>query len=98
MNTYYLIFIPVAIAIAYSIYIMLWLKKQPSGSEKMQEISLAILVGSAAYLNRQYKTLAVFTILVFLPDRIIWAGDFNLVSAKKPQAKKADAKNQSHNH
>ncbi len=64
---YYLIFIPVAAAILYSIYIMLWLKKQPSGNEKMREISLAIQAGSSAYLNRQYKTVA----LVALPLLII---------------------------
>ncbi len=58
MNIYYLIFAPVAIAIAYSAYIMLWLKKQPSGNEKMREISHAIQLGSSAYLNRQYKTVA----------------------------------------
>ncbi len=58
MNTLYLIFAPVAIAIAYSAYIMLWLKKQPSGNEKMREISHAIQVGSSAYLNRQYKSIA----------------------------------------
>ncbi|TSC81311.1 MAG: K(+)-stimulated pyrophosphate-energized sodium pump, partial [Parcubacteria group bacterium Gr01-1014_19] len=55
----YLIFVPVAIALAYSAYIMLWLKKQPEGNEKMREISAAIQEGSAAYLNRQYKSVAI---------------------------------------
>lgn len=59
MNTYYLIFIPVAIAILYSAYIIFWLRKQPNGNEKMVEISKAIQVGSSAYLNRQYKTIAI---------------------------------------
>ncbi len=58
MNLYYLIFAPVVIAITYSSYIMLWLKKQPSGNEKMRAISRAIQVGSSAYLNRQYKSIA----------------------------------------
>src|SRR3989344_1289557 len=57
--TNYLIFVPVAIAILYSAYIILWLRKQPSGNEKMQEISRAIQIGSSAYLNRQYKTIAI---------------------------------------
>ncbi len=58
MNIYYLIFTPVAVAIGYSVYIMLWLKKQPAGNDKMKEISHAIQLGSSAYLNRQYKTVA----------------------------------------
>ncbi len=65
MNIYYLIFAPVAIAIAYSAYIMLWLKKQPSGNDKMREISHAIQLGSSAYLNRQYKTIAVVGVPLF---------------------------------
>lgn len=55
---YYLIFVPVGLAILYSVYIIFWLKKQPSGNDKMQEISRAIQVGSSAYLNRQYKAVA----------------------------------------
>lgn len=64
---YYLIFVPVAIAILYSVYIIFWLKKQPNGNERMREISKAIQVGSSAYLNRQYKTVA----LVGLPILVI---------------------------
>src|SRR3989344_1895467 len=71
---YYLIFIPVVIAIAYSAYIMLWLKKQPSGNDKMREISRAIQEGSSAYLNRQYKTIAFVGIplLVILYFALGW--------------------------
>ena len=55
----YLIFGPVVIALVYSVYIMLWLKKQSAGNDKMREISTAIQEGSAAYLNRQYKSVAI---------------------------------------
>ncbi len=67
--TNYLIYVPVALAVAYAAYLMLWLKKQPKGSEKMQEISKAIQVGSRAYLNRQYRTVAIVALVLFV---IIW--------------------------
>ncbi|MFZ1362759.1 MAG: sodium-translocating pyrophosphatase [Candidatus Nanopelagicales bacterium] len=35
------------------------------GSEKMQEIAGAIQEGASAYLNRQFKTLSIFAVLVF---------------------------------
>jgi K(+)-stimulated pyrophosphate-energized sodium pump len=35
------------------------------GSAKMQEISLAVQEGAAAYLKRQFRTLSVFVVLVF---------------------------------
>ncbi len=54
-----LIFVPVILAIAYSIYLMLWLNKKSQGNAAMISISKAIQEGSMAYLNRQYKTVAV---------------------------------------
>ncbi len=56
---YYLTVIPAFVAILYSVYIIFWLKKQPEGDEKMKEISAAIKIGAMAFLNRQYKTVAV---------------------------------------
>ncbi len=55
----YLIFGSIALAGIYTAYLALWLKKQPAGNAKMQEISKAIQVGSWAYLTRQYKTVGV---------------------------------------
>ncbi len=62
----YFIFIPIALAIAYAGYLILWLKKQPSGSEKMIAISKAIQTGSAAYLNRQYRSVAIVAVILFV--------------------------------
>ena len=62
--TYIIIFVPVILAIIYSIYLILWLKKQSQGSEDMIAISRAIQEGSMAYLNRQYKTVAVVAIVL----------------------------------
>src|SRR6202167_862216 len=35
------------------------------GTEKMQEISLAVQEGAAAYLRRQFRTLGVFVVIIF---------------------------------
>ena len=64
MNIYYLTIIPAIIAIIYSAFIIFWLKKQPDGDEKMKEISSAIRIGSRAFLNRQYKTVAVVVAII----------------------------------
>src|SRR3989344_6793946 len=66
MTGYFLIFTPVILAILYSLYVILWLKNQPKGNERMQEISKAIQEGSAAYLNRQYKAVAVVAALLLV--------------------------------
>ncbi len=64
LNSYVLIFVPVILAILYSIYLIYWLMKQSQGNAAMIEISKAIREGSMAYLNRQYKTVAVVSIVL----------------------------------
>ena len=54
------------IGIAYGGYLITWLMKQPMGNERMQEISLAVREGAAAYLKKQYKTIAVVAIVPFI--------------------------------
>ena len=59
------------IALAYGIFLVSWVFKQPAGSPKMQEIAWAILRGAKAYLNRQYRTIASVAIIIFL---LLWWG------------------------
>ncbi len=59
-----IIFIPALIAILYSVYIILWLRKQPSGSAEMKEISNAIASGAKAYLNRQSRSVALVAVVL----------------------------------
>jgi len=54
------------LALAYSVYLMVWLKKKSKGDKEMVAISNAIQEGSAAFLNRQYKAVAVVAAVLTL--------------------------------
>ncbi|MCL4400140.1 sodium-translocating pyrophosphatase, partial [Patescibacteria group bacterium] len=62
----YLIFGPIVLAVLYTAYLSLWLKRQDAGSDKMKEISKAIQEGSSAFLSRQYKTVGIVALILFI--------------------------------
>ena len=53
-------------AIAYGIGLTVWLLGRPDGNERMREIAHAVQEGAAAYLRRQYLTIAAVSIVPFL--------------------------------
>ncbi|MDH5806762.1 MAG: sodium-translocating pyrophosphatase [Candidatus Verstraetearchaeota archaeon] len=52
------------IAMIYATYLALSILKEDEGTDKMKEIAKAIREGAKAYLNRQYRTVFIFAIII----------------------------------
>src|SRR5690606_24355124 len=57
------------LALAYGIWATRSVLAASTGTPRMQEIAAAIQVGAQAYLNRQYTTIAIVGVIIFL---ILW--------------------------
>jgi K(+)-stimulated pyrophosphate-energized sodium pump len=69
-----MIYVPIALAVLGLVFMMVkmsWVKKQASGSEKMQSISKSIKEGALAFLNAEYRLLAIFSVIASIALYVI---------------------------
>ena len=55
-----------ALGVVYALITAAWVVKQDAGSERMKEISDAIKEGAEAFLAREYKTVAMVAVVLFV--------------------------------
>src|SRR5215212_2765446 len=53
-------------ALVFAYYLAMQVMRADTGTPRMQEIARAVQEGAAAYLNRQFKTLGAFVLIVFV--------------------------------
>src|SRR5580704_11457283 len=66
MTTLWLIILCGVLALAYAIWATFSVMQADPGSQRMQEIAAAVREGAQAYLRRQYATIGVVGIVIFL--------------------------------
>jgi K(+)-stimulated pyrophosphate-energized sodium pump len=71
------------VAVGYGLYLTWWLLQQPAGNERMREIARAVQEGAAAYLKKQYTTIAMVAVVPFILigvyDKLGWGTAFGFL-------------------
>jgi K(+)-stimulated pyrophosphate-energized sodium pump len=66
MSTTFLILGSALVAIIYGALVIASILRLPEGNDKMKEIARAIQAGAKAFLNRQYRSVAIVAVVLFL--------------------------------
>ena len=53
-------------ALGYGVLTARWVNAQPAGTSEMQHIAHSIQVGASAYLRRQYTTIGIVGLILFM--------------------------------
>src|SRR5436305_12994538 len=71
------------VAVWFGIDLPWWLLQQPAGNARMQEIARAVQEGAAAYLKKQYTTIAAVAVVPFVLlgvyDKLGWGTAFGFL-------------------
>jgi K(+)-stimulated pyrophosphate-energized sodium pump len=54
------------VALVYGVVSVQWILAKPSGNDRMRQIAAAVQEGASAYLNRQYTTIGIVGVILFV--------------------------------